>query len=518
MIPGDNSSNNNNESNIKVCCLPDARRGTPESANPFQLRTSSGQDCSNKPALEPTNFVAPTSKITATNGVCPSVAGSQPSKAVTSFVFTDSRIVRDCIVRDPIVAYPATIPTAANLNQSYDRPTHASNFGYPATSIHHQRNPCLQAQHSNVPVIPMFLQSQSLGPFFQHISYPQVPAMSSRPVDPSYQQIQSSKVDNTPVSGSTAGVSKEAPTGIPSEGGSTTLYYPVTTAPHMIQDTSSPVFASGLGSGPWITSRCAATVVRHRILGIGESNAWCGLERDINTKNGDCEVEDHCSSKEDIFKYDEKKTSAPLSAGTLQDLEHAHPFNYPAMIPSADATLLSAPPQVYRPRDLSRVYIPTVQNDTLSSHDPTADGDDTVERGSEPYSSSPQHLNVPLHDAVIFPKKPQDVAQPASGPYYQYPSSSIKEFTAADSNPFTTSYTPSTYMFTPAATSTYYPLHNQQYVQPAALFSDFDITVNDSISHAVADRETLAVKNRIILCGLTLTIPVFLYLRFAFWV
>lgn len=85
-------------------------------------------------------------------------------------------------------------------------------------------------------------------------------------------------------------------------------------------------------------------------------------------------------------------------------MEHAHPFNYPAMIPSADATLLSAPPQVYRPRDLSRVYIPTVQNDTLSSHDPTADGDDTVERGSEPYSSSPQHLNVPLHDAVIFPK------------------------------------------------------------------------------------------------------------------
>lgn len=48
--------------------------------------------------------------------------------------------------------------------------------------------------------------------------------------------------------------------------------------------------------------------------------------------------------------------------------------------------------------------------------------------------------------------------------------------------------------------------------------SDFDsIAINESIALDVSARETLAVKNRIILCSLTLTIPIFLYLRFTFW-
>ncbi|VVT54587.1 uncharacterized protein SAPINGB_P004150 [Magnusiomyces paraingens] len=47
--------------------------------------------------------------------------------------------------------------------------------------------------------------------------------------------------------------------------------------------------------------------------------------------------------------------------------------------------------------------------------------------------------------------------------------------------------------------------------------TDFDIVVNDDIAADMAARETLAVKNRIILCSLTLTIPIFLYLRFTFW-
>lgn len=53
---------------------------------------------------------------------------------------------------------------------------------------------------------------------------------------------------------------------------------------------------------------------------------------------------------------------------------------------------------------------------------------------------------------------------------------------------------------------------------PPALFSEFDLTINRDISRHISECEMLAVKNRIILCGLTLTIPVFLYLRFAFWV
>lgn len=53
---------------------------------------------------------------------------------------------------------------------------------------------------------------------------------------------------------------------------------------------------------------------------------------------------------------------------------------------------------------------------------------------------------------------------------------------------------------------------------PSALFSDFDIRIDTGIVQTIADRETVAIKNRIILCGLTLTVPVFLYLRFVFWV
>lgn len=43
------------------------------------------------------------------------------------------------------------------------------------------------------------------------------------------------------------------------------------------------------------------------------------------------------------------------------------------------------------------------------------------------------------------------------------------------------------------------------------------IYMDNSIALKLAEKETLAVKNRIILCGLTLTIPLFLYLRFTIW-
>lgn len=43
------------------------------------------------------------------------------------------------------------------------------------------------------------------------------------------------------------------------------------------------------------------------------------------------------------------------------------------------------------------------------------------------------------------------------------------------------------------------------------------IHMDNSIALNFAEKETVAVKNRIILCGLTLTIPLFLYLRFTIW-
>lgn len=43
------------------------------------------------------------------------------------------------------------------------------------------------------------------------------------------------------------------------------------------------------------------------------------------------------------------------------------------------------------------------------------------------------------------------------------------------------------------------------------------VVVDNMISLKCAELESIAVKNRIILCGLTLTIPLFLYLRFTIW-
>lgn len=43
------------------------------------------------------------------------------------------------------------------------------------------------------------------------------------------------------------------------------------------------------------------------------------------------------------------------------------------------------------------------------------------------------------------------------------------------------------------------------------------VTVNKDIAGETAKSEVKAVKNRILLCWLTLTIPLFLYLKFKFW-
>lgn len=43
------------------------------------------------------------------------------------------------------------------------------------------------------------------------------------------------------------------------------------------------------------------------------------------------------------------------------------------------------------------------------------------------------------------------------------------------------------------------------------------LLVDNAISLQYAEKEIKAIKNRIIICGLTLTIPLFLYLRFTIW-
>lgn len=43
------------------------------------------------------------------------------------------------------------------------------------------------------------------------------------------------------------------------------------------------------------------------------------------------------------------------------------------------------------------------------------------------------------------------------------------------------------------------------------------VRVNRDVAGEAAKLETKAVKNRILLCWLTLTIPLFLYLKFKFW-
>lgn len=43
------------------------------------------------------------------------------------------------------------------------------------------------------------------------------------------------------------------------------------------------------------------------------------------------------------------------------------------------------------------------------------------------------------------------------------------------------------------------------------------VTINKDVAGEAAKLETKAVKNRILLCWLTLTIPLFLYLKFKFW-
>lgn len=43
------------------------------------------------------------------------------------------------------------------------------------------------------------------------------------------------------------------------------------------------------------------------------------------------------------------------------------------------------------------------------------------------------------------------------------------------------------------------------------------IQVDNTVALNCAEQETTAIKNRMVLCGLTLTIPLFLYLRFTIW-
>jgi hypothetical protein len=43
------------------------------------------------------------------------------------------------------------------------------------------------------------------------------------------------------------------------------------------------------------------------------------------------------------------------------------------------------------------------------------------------------------------------------------------------------------------------------------------VTISRDVAGEAAKLETKAVKNRILLCWLTLTIPLFLYLKFKFW-
>lgn len=54
----------------------------------------------------------------------------------------------------------------------------------------------------------------------------------------------------------------------------------------------------------------------------------------------------------------------------------------------------------------------------------------------------------------------------------------------------------------------------------SGLHSEMDhekLLIDNAVSLQYAEKEIMAIKNRIIICGLTLTIPLFLYLRFTIW-